>query len=84
MDVIPIIAYIPAPTIKPTVDNIWRLSVDHEKLYPHKFQGNPERIFPLKKSEIAKAVLNVIADDYSSNIKLIKKHAKWNKNNINR
>ena len=29
-----------------------------------------------KKSEIAKAVLNVIADDYSSNIKLIKKHAK--------
>ena len=29
-----------------------------------------------KKSEIAKTVLNVIADDYSSNIKLIKKHAK--------
>ena len=29
-----------------------------------------------KKSEIAKTVLNVIAGDYSSNIKLIKKHAK--------
>ena len=29
-----------------------------------------------KKSEIAKSVLNVIADDYSSNIKLINKNAK--------
>jgi hypothetical protein len=26
--------------------------------------------------------LNIIADDYSSNIKLINKNAKWNKNNI--
>jgi hypothetical protein len=29
-----------------------------------------------KKSEIAKRILNIIADDYSSNIKLINKNAK--------
>ena len=29
-----------------------------------------------KKSEIAKSVLSAIADDYSSNIKLINEHAK--------
>ena len=32
---------------------IWIISGDHEKLYAHKFQGNPPNNLALKKSESA-------------------------------
>ena len=39
------------------LDKICKLSIDHEKLYSHKFQGNPVRTMLLKKSAIEKAKL---------------------------
>ena len=41
----------------PIVDNICKLSIDHEKLYAQRFQGNPVRIVLLKKSATEKIPL---------------------------
>jgi hypothetical protein len=47
----------------PIVDNICKLSIDHEKLYAQRFQGNPVRISLLIKSESEKAKLIKKIDD---------------------
>ena len=39
---------------KPNKSKVWSISVDHERLYAHKFQGNPENNFARKKSENAR------------------------------
>ena len=36
----------------PIVDNICKLSIDHEKLYAQRFQGNPVRIVLLRKKAV--------------------------------
>ena len=47
----------------PIVDNICKLSIDHEKLYAQRFQGNPVRIVLLKKSATEKIPLIKIIED---------------------
>ncbi len=41
----------------PIADNICKLSIDHEKLYTQRFQGNPVRIVLLRKSATEKIPL---------------------------
>ena len=41
----------------PIVDNICKLSIDHEKLYAQRFHGNPVRIVLLRKSATEKIPL---------------------------
>ena len=48
---------------RPTIFNIWRISVYHEKLYAHKFHGKPVNNFALKKSENAIAAEKIKIED---------------------
>ena len=53
----------------PIKERICKLSIDQEKLYDHKFHGNPVKIKLLRKSEIANKKLIKITEDISKLIK---------------
>ena len=48
---------------KPTKFKVWSISVDQERLYAHKFQGNPVNSFDFKKSENAIAPEKIKIDE---------------------